>query len=111
MRARILTTQLLAGATLTGAGSTFPGYPGIKTFEAVGRTTAGAGAATVQIRGRNSAQAGWQVIGTITLTLSASGGTNDAADGFLSEDRYAEVSANVTAISGTGATVDASMGY
>lgn len=111
MRARILTTPLFSAANATGAGAAMPGYPERKTYEVIGRTTAGAGSATVQIRGRNSPTAAWQVIGTVTLTLSASAGTNDAADSFASDDRYAEVSANVTAISGTGATVDASMGY
>jgi hypothetical protein len=87
------------------------GISGRKVYSAVGRTTAGAGSATVQIRGRNSPSAAWAVIGTIILTLSASGGANDATDDFASEDRYAEISANVTAISGAGAAVDAFMGY
>lgn len=111
MRARILMTPMLTGASTVAAGGAVAGYPGMKTYEALGRTTAGAGSATIQIRGRNSPQSAWQLIDTLTLTLSASGGVNDGSDSFVSDDRYTEVNANVTALTGTGATVDVSMGY
>jgi hypothetical protein len=103
------TTQkmdLLSDVAVTGAGTASASVSGTKTYCASGLTTAGAGSATVLVQGSNDQDA-WVTIGTITLTL----GTTATADGFTSEDRFAFVRGNVSAISGTGAGVSLSAGY
>jgi hypothetical protein len=99
-------TALLTAATTAAAGSAVPGVSGVKTYQANGTTTAGAGSATIKVQGSNNG-ANWDDIGTITLTLS----TTTSSDSFASDDRYAELRGNVTAISGTGASVNLVMGY
>lgn len=99
---------LLDGVTATGAGSARSGRAGVKTFQAWGTTSAGSGAATIEIQGSiDQNQQNWDVIGTITLTL----GTDATSDSFTSDDRYAVLRGEVTAISGTGAEVSLGMGY
>jgi hypothetical protein len=49
----------------------------------------------------NGTKANWITAGTITLT-----GTTTATDGFVTEATWRYVRANVTAASGTGATVE-----
>lgn len=95
---------LLSAVTTTGAGSAYADSGRAPSFDA---TVAGTGtvSATVVIRGRNTASGGWVTLGTITLS-----GTTSATDGFASLTRYMEYSANVTAISGTGAAVTVTMG-
>ena len=97
---------LLTAATATGAGAAVNGIRGVKTFQAIGTTSAGAGSATIVIQGTVD-QSNWNTIGTITLTL----GTSATSDSFTSDDRFLAVRANVTAISGTGAAVSASMAH
>lgn len=99
--------SLLTAATTVAAGAETNGVSGVKSYEASGTTTSGAGSATIKVRGRNSPSSAWQTIGTITLTL----GTTVTGDGFASDDRYALLSGEVTAISGTGASVNLTMGY
>lgn len=99
---------ILLNATTVAAGSAVNGVSSTKTYQATGRTTSGAGAATIQVQGSNDEGNTWDTIGTITLTL-----TNTAlvSDGFSSDDRYQRIRGNVTAISGTGASVNLRMGY
>lgn len=91
---------LLSGATGTGAGTAQALNKNSKQFQAVGTTTAGAGSVTVAVQcsldGTN-----YDTIGTITLTLS----TTPSSNSFTSNDRCNQHRANVTAISGTGASV------
>lgn len=96
---------LLTNATATGAGSTFELHARQCTFQATGTTTAGSGAATIAIRVSND-KVTWLTLGTISLTLS----TVASGDGFASDAAWAYVRANVTAISGTGASVTVTMG-
>jgi hypothetical protein len=93
-------TALLTAATATGAGSGIPGIAATKTYQAHGTTTAGAGAATILVQGSNDGT-NWNTIGTISLTLA----TTTSSDSFNSEDRYRHLRGNVSAISGTGASV------
>jgi hypothetical protein len=99
-------TTMLSAVTVTGAGSSvLPPYSGTKQFQAVGATTAGAGSVSVAVQcsldGTN-----YDTIGTITLTLS----TTPASNNFNSNDRCRLVRGNVTAISGTGASVSLYLG-
>jgi len=92
---------MLTNATTTGAGAALPvRYANRMTFQAFGTTTAGAGAATIKIQVSNNG-ANWLDLGTISLTLS----TTSSSDGFAAEAPWQFARANVTAISGTGASV------
>jgi hypothetical protein len=97
---------LQSGATATAAGTAVTpcGSP-YKTFQAAGTTTAGAGAATIKIQVSND-NSNWLDLGTISLTLS----TTSSSDGFQAVGQWRYVRSNVTAISGTGASVSAWMG-
>lgn len=97
---------LLNAATATGAGSFANGASGTKTYHASGSTSSGTGAATIIVQGSHTGVS-WDTIGAISLTL----GTSATSDGFTSDDRYTIVRGNVSALSGTGATVTLSMGY
>lgn len=102
-------TTLLAAATATGAGTAATPTAKERTFQAYCATSAGAGAATIKIQGSNVSSPGtndWVDLGTITLTLS----TTQATDGFVSVAPWYKVQANITALSGTGATCTAVMG-
>jgi hypothetical protein len=97
---------ILTSQTTQAAGNLIPGWAGPKSYSAWGTTSSGTGSATIQIQGSNNAGTTWDLIGTITLTL----GTAVTGDGFTSQDCYASTRANVSAISGTGASVSAAMG-
>ena len=95
------------GVTSTTVGSFLYKDSPYATFQMYGTTTAGAGAAVVTIQGSNITDANSFVnLGTIALTL----GTTLVADGFATTASWKYVRANVTAISGTGATVQVVMG-
>lgn len=94
---------LIAAATTTKTGDA-TGWPGdAASFQA---TVAGTGAvtATVAIDVSNDGK-GWLTLGTITLS-----GTTLATDGFVANARWRLARARVTAISGTDAAVDVTMG-
>jgi hypothetical protein len=96
---------LLNGVTSTGAGSTHQLSKPKKTFQASGSTTAGAGAATIKIQVSND-NVNWLDMGTISLTLS----TSVTSDGFSSDSAWTYVRANLSALSGTGASVTVTVG-
>lgn len=96
---------LLSEATATGVGSVFQLGETKATFQASGTTSSGSGAATVKVQVSNNRH-DWIDLGTITLTLS----TTSSSDGFASDASWAYVRGNVTAISGTGASVNLYMG-
>jgi len=101
----VTSVLLLEDKAVAGAGNARRS-PSERSFQATGVTTAGAGSATVKIQVSNDETA-WLDLGTITLTLS----TSAASDGFSTIAPWAFVRANLTAISGTGASVTVSMGY
>ncbi len=72
------------------------------SFQADGRTSTGAGAATVVIYASNDGTS-FVTIGTITLTLS----TTVTSDGFTSDSAWRFYKSSVTAISGTNAVASA----
>jgi hypothetical protein len=75
-------------------------HGGVRTFQATGQTSSGAGAAAVGIQASNDGEY-WIDLGTITLTLEAATTT----DGFASSAAWKLIRANVSSISGTGAAV------
>ncbi len=104
---RSQSVTILNAATATGAGSQFGVPEAEKTFHVSGFTTAGAGSATVKIQVSNDLTKPWVDLATVTLTL----GTTPVSDGFATQSSWLWVRANVTALSGTGASVSASLGY
>lgn len=100
-------TVLLSSATGTGAGAAFDNPSADKTFQAYGATSGGTGTAAITIQGTNVASCCWETVGTMTLTL----GTATTSSALTSTDRYAFSRANVTSISGTGATVSVTRSY
>lgn len=96
---------ILSAATATGAGSALSMNSAHFTAQASGLTTAGSGAATIKIQVSNNGS-DWIDLGTITLTLA----TSSSSDGLAAFAAWAYVRANVTAISGTGASVTVVVG-
>lgn len=76
-----------------------------RTFQAYGTTTSGTGAATITVNVSHNGS-DYMTLATIELPLS----TVSASDGFLVDAHWEYVRAEVTAISGTGATVSLIMG-
>jgi len=105
IRSTVQVTTLQNAATTVVAGSSTAAPAGRKTFQAFGTVSTSTGAATINIEGSNNGT-NWDVIGTFSLTL----GTAAVSDSFTSDDRYAFVRSNVTAISGTAASVTINMG-
>lgn len=97
--------KILNAATATGASGSHTIDTANTTYQAAGTTSAGSGAATVVIEVSDNGD-DWLTLGTITLTL----GTTSTSDGFASAATWAFARANVTAISGTDATVSVWMG-
>lgn len=104
---------LLNAATATGYGTPKAPKNDNKTFQAMGLTTAGSGAATVIIYCTNkpspvlTTDVDWKEVGRITLTL----GTTQTNDGFASDAAWVLCRAHLSAISGTNAAVTAYMGH
>lgn len=96
-------TYLIQAQTTTGAGQGLSNRGAARTFQAVvygsGEVTA-----TVDIEVSNNKE-DWLTLATLPLS-----GTTRATDGFAADAPWAFVRANVTAISGTGAAVDAILG-
>lgn len=98
--------ELLAAKTATGAGNIFNCVDdGKRTFQANGTTSSGTGSATITVE-VSVDKVNWITMGTITLTLA----TTASSDGFASDAAWPYVRGNVTAISGTGASVNLWMG-
>ena len=100
------TRPIAAGLIATGASTSTFTEQNFKTIQASGTTTSGVGSATIQIQGSLDGSS-WDTFGTITLTL----GTVSTSDSFASNDRYPMIRANVSALSGTGASVNVNMGF
>lgn len=97
---------LLSAKTATGAGAIFNcADDGKRTFQADGTTSSGAGSATITVEVSIN-KVDWMTLGTVTLTLA----TTSSSDGFASDAAWPYVRGNVTAISGTGASVNLRMG-
>ncbi len=99
-------TPLLAAATTTATGESKEVWHTNRTFEAYGTTGSGSGAASVVIEVRNSEDADWHTLATISLTL----GTTVTGDGLATTAAWRYCRARVASISGTGASVNANVG-
>lgn len=97
-------TILIPGATSIGPGGVFPGLGSPPSFQVAVAGT-GSVSATVDIEARNQPSGGaWVLLATVTLS-----GTGSATDGCGSLVQHIEYRADVTALSGTGATVEVAM--
>ena len=91
---------MLRGVTATGQSQWFSDLGYLPTFQAQVVGT-GAVSATINLWARNiEAGTGPTLLGTLTLS-----GTTSASDAAVTQFRYMEYMAEVTAISGTGAAV------
>lgn len=99
-------TPLALGAALVQP------YPAIapispnRVFHANGQVTTGTGSATISIEGSCDGGVTFVSLGTITLSLS----TTPAGDGFASTAPWALIRANITALSGTNASINCYLG-
>ena len=91
---------VLRGVTATGQGQWFPDLGTAPTFHAQ-VTGTGAVSASITIWARNI-ESGTGLVSLGAITLSGTSGATDAA---VTQFRYMEYMAEVTAISGTGAAV------
>lgn len=97
-------SNLAMGVTVTGPTQAELIVSPQRSYQAT-VTGTGAVSATVVIQVTNDNAVNWLDLGTITLS-----GTNSATDGFGCLVDWKFVRANVTAISGTGATVNVFVG-
>lgn len=104
MPGKIEEVNLIADKTTTGAGASHHLWRKDKTVQVKGSTSAGAGAATVDIEVSND-DSNWEVLATVTLTL----GTTETSDGFSDAAAWKHIRANVKSISGTDAAVTATV--
>lgn len=104
-RGTVAVTALQTAVSTVVAGTSTAAPACRKTFQAFGTVSATTGSATINIEGSLDGTR-WDVIGTFNLTL----GTAAVSDSFTSDDRYAFVRSNVTAISGTSPSVTVNMG-
>jgi hypothetical protein len=112
LRPVVGSVALLTAATTTSSGEAMSIRCDNRTFQAMGTTTAGSGAAAIVIEASNKTtpvtgtNVDWTTLGTISLTL----GTTQTNDGFVSYAAWRWVRARVSSISGTNASVDAFAG-
>lgn len=78
---------------------------GVRTWVLRGTTSSGTGTATVLVQGTLDGT-DWVTIGTMTLTL----GTTATMDSFTDQSSFVQFRANVTALTGTGASVTLKVG-
>jgi len=93
--------KLLSAVIVTGAGSALSLNTDVSSFQA---SVVGTGAVTATVTIESYDGVAWATVGTITLS-----GTTSASDTLTLVGRYDSVRANVTAISGTGAAVTATL--
>jgi hypothetical protein len=105
LRRLVTTTELYTDLIATGATESLRLWGTERTFQVVGVTSSGAGSASVKIQVSND-NVNWMDLGTITLTLS----TTASSDGLCNCGAWGWTRANVTAISGTGASIDVWLG-
>lgn len=102
---RTSSVQILSAATATGAGEVHRPNGAKMTFQAIGVTSSGAGSSDVLIQASLD-NSNWVTLATISLTLS----TTASSDGFAANAPWEYIRANVSTLSGTGATIDVWMG-
>lgn len=111
MSSKVSTVKILydnandTGVTTTGAGESFEPFGENRSFQLVGNTSAGAGAAQVDVEVSNDGS-NWIKAGKLSLVLS----TTVAKESMLMKAPWRYVRGNVISISGTDAEVTLTMG-
>lgn len=104
------TQAILTAATATGSGAAFQPWNSETTFHCYGTTSAGTGAATIKIEVSNiavpSVDGHWIEMASCALVL----GTTVTSCGTSKIVPWKHLRARVSAISGTGASVNVIMG-
>lgn len=104
-----LSKSVFVAQTTTGASSAIRPENLAQTnqvFQASGTTASGTGSATIKLQGSNDGT-NWVDIGSISLTL----GTAATSDKVVSVQNWLFVRGNVTALTGTGASINATLNY
>lgn len=110
MNQQLTTVKVFSARTTTGYSTIYSPRVAMMSFQAIGATTAGSGAATVKVWGSlvaagvaaSGTDVEWYLIDTLSLTL----GTTVTNDFGNAELKFASVKFEVDAISGTGGYVD-----
>lgn len=109
----VKSVKLLDAASANGASAAHQPISRLRTFQATGITSAGAGTATVTIQGSNvdspatgTTDADWVDIATFDMTLS----TTKTGGGAVSDAPWKHVRAVLASLTGTGAAVSVYMG-
>lgn len=96
---------MLDGVSAIVAGEAFTFESEKKTFQVIGETSSGSGSATIDLEVSNVpspiSDEDWVLLKRFSLTL----GTTQTGDSCVSDTPWRHTRANLTAISGTGATV------
>ena len=92
--------KLLDASTSTETGSGIRSINSKRAVQVIGSTSSGTGSATIAIEGSLDGT-NYLCLGTITLSLT----TTDSNDGFVVDGPWLFTRADLTAISGTGASV------
>jgi expansin (peptidoglycan-binding protein) len=102
---RNVSRTLLSNVIATGASASVNLYSSRFTLQSSGTVTANSGAATILCEVSND-NVNWTSLGNVSLTL----GTVSTNNTITVDAKFVWVRANVTAISGTNATVSVIMG-
>lgn len=106
MAGKVGVKKLLEGVTAVGSSPVREPFGGYKTFQAWGTTSSGSGSATILVEVTNDEAAPWLTLATIVLTL----GTVATSDGVGVDVAWRAMRVRVSAISGTGASVNVNSG-
>lgn len=104
-----MSKQVFSAQATTGASAALRPENAAHTnllFHASGTTASGSGSATVKLQGSNDGT-NWVDIGSVTLTL----GVSATSDKVASVENWLFVRGNVTALTGTGATINATLNW
>ena len=96
---------ILDSVLVTGAGNAFKSTSPKRTVQAIGKTSAGVGAASIFVQASNDGT-NWVTIDTLSLTL----GTTITSDHYTEDLPWKYIRANVNSISGTDAEVSVFLG-
>lgn len=104
-----MSKTVFAGVIATGASAAIRAENPAQTnqvFQASGTVSVSTGTATVKLQGSNDGT-NWVDVGSVTLTL----GTVATSDKVVSVQNWLFVRGNVTALTGTNATINATLNY
>lgn len=96
---------IVDAATSTGLGSSFQPWGKKRVFQVIGSVSSGSGSSDIDIEGSLDGN-NWVKLNTFNLTLS----TTVVTEKYVTDEPWKYIRGNVTAISGTGASVSLFLG-